>query len=579
MDKRRSIYRQRALRIAVAACCAVFALAAWSSGGNEADSTDGSISSSSSQSEGMQPGQGNSEPEVSISRLSSGLKLVTNTPDPTGQLQDITWILAREPRSIDIDKASGGAEGTVLANVCDRLFQIQPNLSTKPYLAKSVNQPSPTKYVIELRRGVRFHSGNEMTAQDVVWSMKRHAKQSSSVSDAYEGVKSIKKLGKYSLAVELKKPNSLFIPLMAGDGGIIYDKQFVKSAGQSFGTPNVADACTGPYTVAKWNAGSSMVLKQDKTYWNDAFTHGPKTVKFIWREKAAKINALKTGAADGAYLFSPALVTALKGQKDLNIYYGPNSMVYSATPTDGGALANPKLRTALSLAINRRGIAKAAFRNLAQPWKVPVGPATWGAAPDLFRRAYQKIDVAPASPSADDIARAKKLVQDAGIPDDPIVVVTDGSAYRNIMANEIVQAAQKIGLSAEIKTMSPAAHDNLYVDKAARNKVDIVIVGWGLGYVSPLQLYDDFVSGSFNNWLGFSSKKYDGLMQKAFSTAAPKARAQLVLKVRELFLENMLRIPLIAPPNTLVMDSKITGAPASLAYTVYPWVTQLGTTN
>lgn len=556
------MHRKEARRAVAALGCTVLGLTACSSGGSGSSGSD----ASSSGSDGGQDAPAN-------------IKLVTNSPDPKGQLKDITWILAREPKSIDIDKASAGAEGTVLANVCDRLFQIQPDLSVKPYLATKVDQPSPTTYVIHLRQGVKFHSGASMTAQDVVWSMKRHAKPSSSVSDAYENVKSVKKSGKYSITVELKKPNALFTSLMAGDAGIIYDEHFVKAAGKDFGTPSVSDACSGPYKVAQWNAGSSLVLEQDHTYWNDEFTHGPATVKLIWRDKAAKVNALKTGEADGAYLFSPALVSAIKDQPNLDVYYGPNSMVYSATPTGSGALSDPQLRTALSLAINRQGIALAAFKDLAQPWKVPVGPGAWGADPDLFRKDYQQIDVAPASPSSADLDRAKKLVQKAGAPDRPLVVVTDGSDYRNIMANEIVQAAQKIGLEAKVKTMSPAAHDNLYVDEAERDKVDIVIVGWGLGYISPLQLFDDFLPGSYNNWIGFSNAKYSGLVKKALATSDPSARARLTVKARNIFLDKMLRIPLIAPPNTLVMNDKVTGAPASLAYTVYPWVTQLGSTK
>src|SRR5690606_22279064 len=124
--------------------------------------------------------------------------------------------------------------------------------------------------VYTLRDDVTFHSGRPMTADDVVWSMNRHAEPGADESDEYEGVESIRKTGPYEVTVTLSHPDAQFDMRMAGDGGIIWDREVIEQQGDSFGTPGSPDACSGPYRLKEWKAGSSLTLEAAPDYWDES---------------------------------------------------------------------------------------------------------------------------------------------------------------------------------------------------------------------------------------------------------------------------------------------------------------------
>src|SRR5262245_36340289 len=129
---------------------------------------------------------------VSPASAKEDVRLVDSTPPATGQLPKATWFMAKEPTTFDLDNDQAGVStDLVLANVCERLMQLQPDLSEKPGLAEKLEWTTPTTLVFTLRQGVKFHGGGTMTADDVVWSMQRHAAEGANESDEYVNVKGI----------------------------------------------------------------------------------------------------------------------------------------------------------------------------------------------------------------------------------------------------------------------------------------------------------------------------------------------------------------------------------------------------
>lgn len=506
---------------------------------------------------------------------SKQFKLVDSAPSASAQISSLKWLLSTEPGGLDADRSSNDDIDTVLANVCDRLFQEQPDLTVKPSLASAHTQ-SDKSLVLTLRKDATFHDGSKVTAQDVVFSLRRHAKEGNEQADEFGSVKSIAKTGPHEVTLALKHPDSQILLALAADAGIIMNKKVVEAQGDDYGTPGRPDGCSGPYTVDSWKAGTQIVLKKFKNYWNSDLRTGPSKVTFTWAESAAQANTLTTGAADGTYLSSPSLVPALKGHDNLSTYFGPSTMVYSLVPTGRGGMKNPKLRRALSLALDRAGIAKAGFHNYAFPADLPIGAAAWGYAKHDFEKAAKKVSGVPTSPTEKDIAKAKDLVKSAGAEGKQIIVASDGSPYRTVIGNAVRQAGQQVGLKVKIQTMSPSSFDEFYSDPSARKKVDLVPVGWYISKADPTGFYDNMITGGGNNWIKFSDKTYDKAIQTAESTTDPKTRAKVVIQAQTKFMDEMLWIPVVEAPNTLVLSSKLAGPPASVAYLYYPWLTAVG---
>ncbi|MEV1020260.1 ABC transporter substrate-binding protein [Streptomyces sp. NPDC050264] len=504
------------------------------------------------------------------------LHLDATTPKADAPLTSAKWLLEDEPDSLDLDTQGSSAGRVVLTNVCERLYQLQPDMTTKPFLAERTTTSADGKTLrLTIRDGVTFHDGTKMTADDVLWSLKRHASKDMEQSDEFGNVASMTKTGRATVTVRFKAPDALFLKALAGDAGIVWNKAQVRASGAEFGTPGQPDACSGPYELANWKSGDSITIRAYENYWGER----PLTreVVFRWASDSALVNALKTGAADGAYAESPNTAAALRPDKDLKQYYGPSTASLVLIPTDRGGLDDPEIRRALSLSLDRKGIADSGYGGLVQPWASPVGSGAWGYEKSEFAAAQEKLtDLAPASPSSADIAKAKKLVERAGAPTAPVVIGTDASQGRTVIANATRAALQSIGIRAEIKTVPTAQFEEFYSDPTARADIDVLVGDWYISKADPMGFYDNGLSDSSNNWVGFKDATYDKRVGQALATLDDAERAALAVDVQRRFVESAVWIPLAQVPTILVLNKKLTGPTASQAYLYYPWAAQLG---
>ncbi|MDQ8705122.1 ABC transporter substrate-binding protein [Streptomyces sp. LHD-70] len=503
------------------------------------------------------------------------LRLTATTPAAKGELASADWLLEDEPDSLDLDTQGTSAGRVVLTNVCERLYQLQPDMTIEPFLAEKADNPDDTTLVLTVRDGVTFHDGSPLTADDVLWSLERHADPDMEQSDEFGNVASMRKTGPREITVRFKEPDALFTKALAGDAGIVWNKERVTEAGKEFGTPGQPDACSGPYALKSWKSGDSLTIEAYDDYWGEQ----PRTrqVVFRWAADSALVNALKTGAADGAYAESPNTAAALRTAKGLDQHYGPSTAALVLIPTARGGLKDPQVRRALSLALDRKGIADSGYGGLVQPWAAPVGSGAWGYEKGAFAAAQKKLDrYAPATPDADDLTEAKRLVKAAGTPTDPVVIGTDSSQGRTVVANAVRAALQRIGIKGRIKTVPTAQFEEFYSDPQARADIDVLVGDWYISKADPMGFYDNGLADSPNNWVGFASKDYDRTVQRALATLDDGERAELAMDVQRQFVSEAVWIPVAQVPSALILSDRLTGPPASQAYLYYPWAAHLG---
>ncbi|MDA5145661.1 ABC transporter substrate-binding protein [Streptomyces sp. AD681] len=507
------------------------------------------------------------------------LDLVQTTAKATGGVDRINWLLEKEPDSFDLDLQASNQARTVMANVCERLFQLGPDLVGAPHLAEKAAWTDDRTLVLTLRHDVTFHDGSPMTADDVVYSLKRHSADGAEESDKFANVKSIDKTGEFEVTVKLGAPDALFLKSLAGDAGIVLNRSVIDNQGEDYGTPGHTDACSGPFVLKNWQSGTSVTIERAANYWDKANSALSQTVVFRWATDSTLVNSFTAGEADGSYVTSSTgPVVALQKQKGVDVYFGPSSRAWSLIPTDRGPMKNKNIRKALALSLDRQGVAKSGFSGVVQPWASPVGSGAWGYEKERFEAAQKELEpAAPASPSEEDLTKAKELVKKAGAAaDETIRVVSDGTQGRSVIANAVRAAGQSIGLKVDITTVPPARFQEYYSDKKVRSTIDIIADDWYISTADPLGFYDNALSGSSDNWVGFSDPQYDAQVTKALGTRDDAARADLAIEVQKRFLDNMVWIPLVQVPSTLILSDRLTGAPASGIAPYSPWAAKLG---
>jgi peptide/nickel transport system substrate-binding protein len=500
---------------------------------------------------------------------------VSSTPPATGPLENATWFMSKEPVTLDLDNSGATSQSSlIMANVCERLLQLQPDLTVQPHLASSYEWRTPTTLVFQIRPGVTFHDGAPLTADDVVWSLQQHAAEDSSEADEYVNVTGIEKTGDAEVTVTLSQPDAVLLEALAGDAGVVVQRATVEAQGADFGTPSGRDACSGPFTVGEWRSGEEVVLRKAADYWNPERAAKTDEVTFRWAADDAIVNSLTTGAATGAYLETISSATQLVGGTTTTVSQGPDTRVWNLMVTERGGLTDVRLRQALSLALNRDGISRAGFAGLAPPWSEPVGSGAWGYERERFEAAHAELRGSPANPSDADLQAARDLVAQVGATE-PIVVATDGSAIRNVLAGAVVDAAGKIGLEASQIQIPTAQYSGYYASAELRGQADLFADDYFISKNDPVGFYKNGASDSTVQWV-LDDPEFDALIQQGRAALDDGARADTAIEMAKRWEAAMPWIPAVLSPNTLALASGATGVPASGCYRYYPWAADLG---
>ncbi|MEV6983194.1 ABC transporter substrate-binding protein [Sphaerisporangium sp. NPDC051017] len=464
--------------------------------------------------------------DSSIKRSESGADSDFTTVEyagkATGPIDSFSWALYAEPSTLDWVHSNTYPQNTVLSNACEGLLRLNPDLSTSPALAESVEQPDGKTYVYKIRSGVKFHDGAPLTA-----------------------------------------------------AGYVDSKAYVESKGEGYGSPSGLVDCTGPFELSSWDQGSAITLSAYDGYWDHDLTPKAKQVVFKFYEDAsARVTALRTGEIDGNFFITPSGTETLKDTGAGKLYYGKNPTVRSLMTWHlDGPLADPRIRQALSMAIDRQNVIEAAFNGAATPAKSPVSPDAYSYAENVYKAAY---DAMP--PSDPDIKAAKKLVEEAGAPSEPIVVASSpADPSYNLTALAVQAAGQAIGLHVEIKTLPIQQYNGLFNDKEARKDIDLYSTTWNLDIPDPLEFFGLYAyPGKYNNYNGFDDPEYVKTAQQAMAATDENTRAELTVRLQKQFVDQTLWIPLFNVPVTVFQSNKIAGTPTGISYMAGPWAAYVG---
>ncbi|MDQ0893509.1 ABC transporter substrate-binding protein [Agromyces ramosus] len=500
--------------------------------------------------------------------------LATTTTPGTEPVDEVKWNLPYEPMSLDPIFGFNYAENTVTANLCESLVRMKPDLSTEPGLATNVAQPDDTTLVYTIRDGVTFWNGNPLTAEDVAYSLQRQVGETATsyFASYFVNVDSVEVTGPSEVTVKLKQPDVLFAQAMGTAAGAIVEKAAAEAAGEAFGTPDGGLQCTGPFSLEAWNSGRSIQLAANPGYWDATLAPKVQRLSFSFiADESTAVNALRTGDVDGQFFYlPPAGLSQLENGDEVTTTYGESLVFWTMITTNlTGGLADERIRQALSLAIDRKGLAKVVFQGAAVPATTLAGPGYWGYETDAFATAFEEF-------SADaDLEQAKQLVAEAGAPAEPIVLAVQGSsAVHEQTANLIQAAGQAIGLKIESKVIPVEQFGNLYFDENAREGLDgFFTTNYG-NFADPLDVYTMFHTADSHNYSGWDGA--DEQLAAARRTTDPAERAELVIEAQEHITKGLSWIPLAYEPVTLVQNTRISGATASFAYLYAPWAATIG---
>ncbi len=513
----------------------------------------------------------------------ANVTVTPTTPAPTSTVSQVVW---DEPYgdlpSLDPLKSYGIPENTVLCKTsADAAAAHWPeDLKLQPGLATSWTHPTPTTWVFKIRQGVHFWDGTPLTAADVVYSLNRqlNPKLGTFYTAWVADIKSVTQSAANEVTLTTKVPDVIVAQMMASGLGTVIEQHYAEAKGAAYGTPAGGIMCSGPFELKSWRSGQQITLTRNPSCW-DA-TLEPKVQTFIFKfvtDATTLTDALASGAIDGTYEVPIQGIPRLKEAG--NVYYGLSTNQGILQPIQKTGLdTNEKVREALSLAIDRTGIANTIFQGLAVPELAAVPPDSFSYATQQYQQWYLGVG----TPTSPNLEAARKLVREAGSPSTTMTIgIQQGDPQAASVAAAIQSAAQQVGLHMQVKTLPTAQYVELVFSEKARAGID-----WTTGnnnYIDqaePLQvLYYWGRSNSPYNLDGFANSEVDNLFAQARAQINPSQRATLAIRALQLWVKPVNNIPLYVAPQRLFMNKRITGAPASFStFLYYPWAAELGGT-
>jgi peptide/nickel transport system substrate-binding protein len=508
----------------------------------------------------------------------SGTDLAVTTPAAKGTYTaPLTWEVYRETNSLDPIFAFDYPESTVDSALCESLLAQQADGTIGPGLATAITNPDPKTFLITLRKGVTFWDGSPLTSADVAYDLgrMRDAKLGGFYTTVMQRVTSIEATGPLEVTLKLSQPDYWLRGELSGPVGLIYSKAYAVKKGKAFGTVSGGTMCTGGLKLSSWKTGQGITAVPYDGYWNQAAKPKITSINFRGVPTDAAITAgLETGEISGAYPQQLSSLTKFRTSKEVKVYEGPSyisdSMILSNFK---GALGDVRVRRALSMAIDRQGIIDTVYKGAAILPRTITNPGSWGYGRDVFQKAW---DALP-DPKLD-LTAAKALIKAAGAEGKPITIGTSSELTSlNVEATSIQAAAEAIGLKASLHSVSAANYINFFIDAKARQGIDGFLTTNYSDYADPAGLYNTLaLPGGSQNYTGYSNPAVTKAMDAARAEADDTKRAEDVVAAQKLIMQDLPWIPIVSPRVVLIMNSKITGAPASFQYMFGPWANGLG---
>ncbi|MFJ9565298.1 ABC transporter substrate-binding protein [Streptomyces fuscichromogenes] len=516
-----------------------------------------------------------------LPRADLGSTTLRSTSDKaTGPLDSLVWDLpAGEPTTLDYQQAGDSSPYLVVSNLCDSLLRLNPDFSTSPALARSWDQPDSRTLVLHLRDDVRFWDGTALTSADVVYSLKRQLDPNAIASSFFGNVKSIDATGTHTVTIRFTRTDELFLKELATTAGTVVQARYAQRAGKKFGTAAGGLMCSGPFELASWKSGASIELKANPHYWDARYrAHARKVTLLFVTDTTALTQALASGAIDGTYDVPNAALPSLKGSVAGQLYYGPSLKSVQVAPLqDKGIAAEPDIRRALSLAIDRTQLADTVYRGAATP-STTVLPAT-GWDPEA-RAVYQKAAAdlpRHTTPTAADLRTARALVaKHPGLRSGTLAIAAGNQDQVNAAA-VIQQAARSIGITLTIRQLPALQFSSMFYDPTYRRGLDFVLAEAFLDIPDPLDWIPALVMpNAMFNWAGFDDPAVTSALTKARETPDPHERAVLITGAQRSWEARTLAVPLLSPYEVTYMNKRITGATTSFAQTFSPSLALIG---
>jgi peptide/nickel transport system substrate-binding protein len=444
--------------------------------------------------------------------------------------------------TLDPAKASLVSEYYVIWACFNCLLKLDAKMNVVPDLAESF-KPVTGGFEFTLRKGVQFHDGSPMTADDVKFSLERVANPAtgSSNKDRFSHIREIRILDPYKIQILADKSLATLLTSLTNTrtgSQIISRKAYEKLGAAEFERRPVG---TGAYMITDWKANSAVELVAHKGYFQAGKPHIARVTMPLIPEESSGMRAVLGGQLDLTSTAPFADAKGLESKPNVQVYRSPGlNNRYLVLNCRKGPFSDVHFRRAFSLAVDRNVLVNAVLFG--------EGVAMGG----LLPASLSGVTTLPPLATFNAQRAREELAKSAFKEGTSAVVLGWGSSWWKRFA-EIVVAQVNGVLGTQIKL--EINDSNTVYSRLKSGDFDAAVWGW-LGLTDPDEYLGETVgTGQWRNFQGYSNPALDALLETGRNTVDPAARRQVYAKAEAMMLEDMPVIPCFSS-NSLNLSSK-----------------------
>lgn len=408
---------------------------------------------------------------------------------------ELVYGMQTQPDHLDPYLAATADTRQILFNIFEGLVKPDKDGNLIPAVAESHTvSPDAKTYTFQIRKGIRFHNGNSVTAADVKYSLDLAAGLSGGkiLVPELSGIQSVETSGASTVKIHLKKADYDFLPYLTV---AILPKGYTQQDTHPIGT--------GPFEFESYMPQQSLVLKKNPDYWQKGLPHMDRVTFKLETDSNALLLDLQGGSVDGAGIANN--VASQLGSGFQVVQTNSNSIQLLAMNNKSGPFKNKLVRQAVSYALNPDEIIQTASLGKGVRSGTPVIPGLKKYFDSSLTHAYDQ-----------NTAKAKQLLTEAGYPNGFSFTITVPSNYTVHVdtAQVMVSELKKAGITAQIKQVDFATWlSKVYTNREYEGTV-ISVDGAAL---TPKSILSRYVSNAPKNFFNYSNPQYDALFAKAAS--------------------------------------------------------------
>src|SRR5438876_2223447 len=462
------------------------------------------------------------------STIGTAIAVVAALAASAGHAQQLRFGLAEDPDVLDPTLARTFVGRVVFAALCDKLFDIDEKLNIVPQLATGYEWSADRKALtIKLRKGVTFHDGEKLDAAAVKFNIERHKTMAgSNRRGELAPVTGADVVDDSTVRLNLSAPFAPLLAQLADRAGMMVSPKAAQAEGDKFGSKPM---CSGPFRFAERVAQDRIVLERYPNYWNKGEIHFDKIVYLPIVDSTVRLANLKSGQLDFIERVGTSDIAALRTDSRFKIskiteigYQGITINVGKSDLAQKNPLGrDPRVREAFELALDRDGIAQVAMDGEAD-----VGNQ-WVAPSNAF---YAKNLPVPKR----DVAKAKALLQAAGVPNPSVNLMTPTTSDAQRIAQVVQSMVKEAGFDVKIQSTEFATSLNM----ADKGDFEAYVLAWS-GRADP-----DGNVFSFHgckqplDYAGYCKQEVDDLLNRSRATLDPAERKKIFAELAAIVLKD-----------------------------------------